>query len=138
MFNQSKAFAVGLLVAVFVAGLALGVAGDHWFFTHRPPPPRRDTRLGYVERLARDLQLTDVQRDSVSAIIRRYDPQMRAIFASVRPQMDSLRGQLANDIRAQLTPEQQVIHQRLLERDRARFSRRDSADQRRGPNDDDD
>jgi hypothetical protein len=137
MFNQSKAFAVGLLVAVFVAGLALGVASDRWVLARRGPP-RRDARMSYVERLARDLQLTAVQRDSVSAIIRRHDPQMRAIFASVRPQMDSLRGQLANDIRAQLTDEQKAIHQRLLDRDRARFSRRDSADQRRGPNDDDD
>jgi len=137
MFNQSKAFAIGLLVAVFVAGLALGAVGSHWRLAHGGPP-RRDPRMGYVDRLARDLQLTDVQRDSVSAIIRRYDPQMRAIFASVRPQMDSLRGHLANDIRAQLTPQQQAIHQRLLERDRARFSRRDSAVQREERHDDDD
>jgi hypothetical protein len=129
MFNQSKAFAIGLLVAVFVAGFALGVAGDRWM-AQRAEAARRDARGSYAGRLARDLRLSAVQRDSVAAILRRYDPQMRTIFATVRPQMDSLRQQLRNDIRAQLTAEQQATYERLMERDRARYSRRDSAAQR--------
>lgn len=137
MFNTSKAFAIGLLVAVFLAGMALGAAGSHWARA-RSAPPRRDPRVTYVDRLARDLQLSPVQRDSIAAILRRYDPQMRALFAGVRPQMDSLRAQLRTDIRAQLTLEQQANYQRLMERDRARFSRRDSAAQRGERHDDDD
>ena len=139
MFNQSKAFAIGLLVAVFVVGIAMGAAGAHWSFAHRAPPPRGGGPRGggVAERLARDLQLTVAQRDSVSAVLRRYDPQMGAIFASVRPQLDSLRGQLRADIRAQLTPQQQVSYDSLMERDRARFSRRDSTPQRDQRHDDD-
>ena len=137
MFNASKAFAIGLLVAVFVAGLALGVAGDRWM-AQRAMAARRDARGGYADRLARDLRLSTVQRDSVAAVLRRYDPQMRALFASVRPQMDSLRAHLRGDIRTQLTTQQAVAYDSLTERERARFSRRDSATQRTERRNDDD
>ena len=70
-------------------------------------------------------------------ILRRYDPQMRAIFTSVQPQMDSLRERLRADIRAQLTPEQRTTYQQLIERERVRFARRDSASQRGDRHNDD-
>jgi len=135
MFNQSKAFAIGLLLAVFVAGVAAGVTGGRWLVERRGPPQRPNR--SYADRLAQQLQLSTAQRDSVVAILRRYDPQMRAIFASVQPQMDSLRERLRGEIRAQLTPEQQGSYQKLIERDRARFARRDSASQRGDRHDDD-
>jgi hypothetical protein len=125
MFNQSKAFAIGLLVAVFVAGIALGAVGTRWAVGRRGPPPR--PRMGYVDRLAQQLQLTPVQRDSVATILQRFDPQMRAIFTRVQPQMDSLRQELRNAIKAQLTAPQQTTYQQLLDRERERFARRDSA-----------
>jgi hypothetical protein len=135
MFNQSKAFAVGLLVAVLVAGIALGAVGTHWAAgRHAPPRPR----VGYADRLAQQLQLTLVQRDSVAAILQRFDPQMRAIFTQVRPQMDSLRQELRNAIKAQLTAPQQTTYQQLIERERERFARRDSATQSPPRHDDDD
>jgi len=133
MFNQSKAFAIGLLVACLVAGIALGVAGSGWMSAHRSPRPNR----GYADRLADQLQLSTAQRDSVVSILRRYDPQMRAIFATVEPQMDSLRERLRVDIRAQLTAQQQTAYQQLIERDRARFAHRDSASQRGDRHNDD-
>ena len=136
MFNQSKAFAIGLLVAVFVAGIALGAVGTRWTAGRRGPPPR--PRVGYADRLAQQLQLTTVQRDSVAAILQRFDPKMRAIFTHVQPQMDSLRQELRNAIKAQLTAQQQTTYQQLIERERERFARRDSAPQGPPPHDDDD
>jgi Heavy-metal resistance len=135
MFNQSKAFAIGLLVAVFVAGIALGATGSRWVIGHRAPPPRPNR--AYADRLAQQLRLDSAQRDSVAGILRRYDPQMRAIFATVQPQMDSLRERLRAEIRTQLTPAQQATYQQLIERDRARFQRRDSASQRGDRHNDD-
>ena len=126
MFNQSKAFAIGLLVAVFVAGIALGTVGARWTSgRHAPPRPRP----GFADRLTQQLQLTPVQHDSVAAILQRFDPQMRAIFTHVQPQMDSLRQELRNAIKAQLTAQQQTTYQQLIERARERFARRDSAPQ---------
>lgn len=135
MFNQSKAFAIGLLVAVFLAGVALGVTGGRWLAESRAPGPRPNR--GFADRLAQELKLTTAQRDSVVIILRRYDPQMRAIFTSVQPQMDSLRERLRAEIRLQLTPAQQTAYQQLIERDRARFARRDSASQQRDRHRDD-
>ena len=129
MFNQSKAFAIGLLVAVFLAGAALGVTGGRWLAEHRSPGPRPNR--SFADRLGQELKLNAAQHDSVVSILRRYDPQMRAIFATVQPQMDSLRERLRADIRAQLTAEQQTAYQQLIERDRARMARRDSASQQR-------
>lgn|SRR5450830_580659 len=136
MFNQSKAFAIGLLVAVFLAGIAAGVTGGRWL-TERRGPPTRPNR-SYADRLAQQLKLADTQRDSVVVILRRYDPQMRAIFTSVQPQMDSLRERLRAEIRAQLTLGQQATYQQLIERERERFARRDSAAQRGNRHNDDD
>jgi len=137
MFNQSKAFAIGLLAAVLVAGIAIGAAGSHWATEHRGPKMRPPPRGGFVERMARDLRLTTAQRDSVSAIFRRYDPQSRAVFARVEPQLDSLRRLLHAEIRAQLTVQQQATYDSLMERVRARMARRDSALQRGERHDDD-
>ena len=135
MFKQSKAFAIGLLVAVFVAGIALGAVGIRWTAgRHAPPRPR----VGYADRLAQQLQLTPVQRDSVAAILQRFDPRMRAIFTRVQPQMDSLRQELRNAIKARLTAPQQTAYQQLIERERERFARRDSASQSPPRRDDDD
>jgi hypothetical protein len=128
MFNQSKFFAIGLLIAVFLAGIGAGASGGRWLAEHHGPPPRPNR--GYADRLAQQLKLSDGQRDSVAAILRRFDPQMRAIFEAARPQMDSLRERLRGEIRAQLTPEQQTAYQQIIDRDRARFQRRDSAAQR--------
>ena len=135
MFKQSKAFAIGLLVTVFVAGIALGAVGIRWTAgRHAPPRPR----VGYADRLAQQLQLTPVQRDSVAAILQRFDPRMRAIFTRVQPQMDSLRQELRNAIKARLTAPQQTAYQQLIERERERFARRDSASQSPPRRDDDD
>lgn len=135
MFKQSKAFAIGLLIAVFLAGIAVGATGGRWLAERRGPPVRPNR--SYADRLAQQFQLSDAQRDSVVVILRRYDPQMRAIFNSSQPQLDSLRERLREEIRAQLTPEQQTTYQQLIERERARFTRRDSASQRGDRHNDD-
>lgn len=135
MFNQSKAFAIGLLVAVLLAGIAIGATGSRWMMGHRALPPRPNR--AYADRLAQQLGLDSAQRDSVAGILRRYDPQMRAIFRTVEPQLDSLRERLRTEIRSQLTPAQQTTYQQLIERERARLARRDSASQRGDRHDDD-
>ncbi len=46
---------------------------------------------------------------------------------TIRPQLDSARARVADDIRAILTPAQREAYQRLLDRDRAERARADSA-----------
>ncbi len=123
MFNKSKAWAVGLLIAVAVAGFAAGAVTDSRLL-HRGRGAD-----GYAGYLTRELQLTAPQRDTVVAIVRRHRSEMRAVYAQIRPQMDSVRARVADDIRRILTPEQQTKYQQLLDRDRAERARADSAAQ---------
>ncbi len=97
-----------LLVAVFLAGLVVGVGGltiaqrsDMHFArsaNHRP---------GYLEFLSHELSLTPAQRDSVRSILERHRPTMDSMRAAVAPPFETLRKQIRSEIRAQLTPEQQ-------------------------------
>ncbi len=120
MFNKSKAWAIGLLIAVAAAGFAAGLAVQSWT-SHRG---RGDGYSGY---LTRELGLTRPQHDSVAAILRRHRPEMHAIFATIRPQIDSARARVNDEIRGVLTKDQQSAYQQLLDRDRAERARADSA-----------
>jgi Spy/CpxP family protein refolding chaperone len=120
MFDKSKAWAVGLLIAVAAAGFAAGLAVQSWA-SHRG---RSDGYSGY---LTRELSLTTAQHDSVVAIVRRHRPEIHAIFMTIRPQIDSARARVSDEIRSILTSKQQADYQQLLDRDRAERARADSA-----------
>ena len=132
LFTRSKTLAVTLLLAVFAAG---GVAG--WALGSRASMPRPGGRGpdAMAAFLTRRLDLSDVQRDSVRAILARHDPEVRAILSVVRPRMDSLRTALHAEIDAQLTPAQRELHARLmaeLEHHRQEREHRDSAKSKEG------
>jgi hypothetical protein len=119
MFDRSRLWAFGLLVAVFAAGLAVGAVvttafkdrGDR----HRPGRPREE--ISYLDRLDRELHLSSEQRDSVAAILRRYDQPMQDLWRAARQRLDSLRVKVRSDIASVLTPGQQeqfrLMNQRM-------------------------
>jgi hypothetical protein len=120
MFNKSKVWAVGLLIAVAAAGFAAGFAAHGW-------SARRGRGDGYSGFLTRELGLTAAQHDSIAAILRRHRPEMHAIFMTIRPQIDSSRARVNDEIRGVLTQEQRSAYQKLLDRDRVERARADSA-----------
>ena len=133
LFTRSKALAITLLVAVFMAG---GVAG--WAFGSRSSMPRPGGRGpdAMAAFLTRRLSLSDAQRDSVRAIFARHDPEMGAILSVVRPRMDSMRQALHAEIAAQLTPAQRERYARLmaeLTHHRQGRGHRDTTSPREGP-----
>jgi Spy/CpxP family protein refolding chaperone len=119
MVSKSRVTAVGLLVAVAVAGFAAGFATSSWAGGKRNGRERQ----GWSSHLTRELGLTPQQSDSVKAILRRRRPEMRAVFETVRPRMDSVRQHINAEIRAVLTPEQRGAFEAMLERERARVER---------------
>ncbi len=124
MFNKSKAWAISLLVAVAVVGLVAGAAIDRWSDGRRGGRGGHETYSGY---LTHQLQLSAAQHDSVVAILRRHQPELHALFQTIRPQVDSARARVADEIRGILTPAQREAYQRLLDHDRAERARADSA-----------
>lgn len=119
MFDRSRLWALALLVAVFAAGAAVGgalsLALRDRAARHRPERPRQES--SYLDRLDRELHLTAGQRDSVAAILRRYDQPMQELWRTARQRLDSLRVKVRADIGAVLSREQQeqfrLMNQRM-------------------------
>jgi Spy/CpxP family protein refolding chaperone len=132
--QRSKWLALLFILGAFVAGAAVGVAGDRVLEHGRPP------RRG-LDRMARELDLTPAQRASFDTILENRRKQMRERFAPIRPQMDSLTAldQLSRDsthekLRRVLTPEQRVKFDRMHEEAKKRGAdARRRFDMDRGP-----
>lgn len=128
MLNRSKLAAVTLLAAVFLAGGLAGWGGhaaaernDHG------DGPRRRGPDAVVAYLAKELDLTSVQRDSVRAIIARHRPETDSLWAQVRPRFDAIKARMRSEIDALLTPEQRARHQQLIDKaEHHRMEREDS------------
>jgi Spy/CpxP family protein refolding chaperone len=126
--TKSTRTATLLLLAAFVLGALAGGAALALY--GRPPgmgPGHSPGSSGYLSRLSKDLELTPVQRDSVGAILERYEPRMDSIWQDIRPRFETVRGELRSDIKAQLTPDQQRRYAELLERRDAMRRTKDSS-----------
>ena len=125
MFSRSKAWALGLLITTFLAGLLAGAGTQRVLDARERRDGRRGPRIGYVERLSAELALSTGQQDTVRAIVERTRPAMDALWRTVRPTYDSLRTAMQAEIRGVLTPEQQARFGQLIEESerRERFRR---------------
>ena len=121
MFNRSKLWATGLLVAMFVTGAAVGGwmsqawegNGDSAGDTGRDGTNRE--RPSYVERLTTHLELTENQQVEVEAILARRESDMAELWRDVRPKFDALRDTIRTKIMDVLTEEQQQKYRELLD-----------------------
>lgn len=105
-----------LLLVAFLAGAAVGVAGLTMAV--------RSGKAGFVWRgmgrgqggpgggpaawIAKELNVSAEQRDSISAIFKRGAAAMDTIFETIRPAVETRRQQSRTEVRAILTPPQQV------------------------------
>ena len=119
MLNRSKLAAVGLLAAVFVAGGLAGWGGREAAERDGRGPHRGPDAL--VAYLSRELDLSSAQRDSVRAIFARHRPETDSLW-----RFDSIKTRMRAEIDAQLTPEQRIRHQQLI--DQAEHHRREQED----------
>ncbi len=107
--------AVILLAAVFLAGAVVGGAVVEWH------PWDRDhgrNANGFVAHLTEELDLTQVQQDSISAVLERWRPQMDSAWAEVRPRIETVRAKIRSDIAAQLTDAQRAQFDEMNKRHR--------------------
>jgi Spy/CpxP family protein refolding chaperone len=124
MMTGKQFGAAALLVATFAVGVVTGKVSDRWGEPDRAPRAERRAprqsgngeRRDFVSRLQRELDLTPAQRDSVKAIVKKWDPAMRSVWDGMRPKFDSLRALVHADIAQVLTDEQNVAFQRWIAR----------------------
>jgi len=124
MLPTSKIQALGLLAAVAALGFAAGAFTRTGSATAAPIDWRE--RCSYSGMLHDRLGLTDIQRDSLRALMRSQRPAMRALMAPMQPQVDSMRNNMRVEIRALLTPEQRVRYDSMIAREREDRNRGDS------------
>lgn len=127
MKTGPKLWAIGLLLGVFGLGTAFGGAvSAAW---SDDSDTRREGREQYSDMMARELGLTDSQKDSVAAILEISRPEMCAIWQEYRPRFDTLRGNIRSQIEELLNEEQRTLHQQLIERrDSIRTARQSAVD----------
>jgi Spy/CpxP family protein refolding chaperone len=126
MVTTKQIAAAALLVMTFAAGAITGRATSRWGTQDRNRP-RTEGRAdrqpgnrqggrgpsgGFVSSMQKELNLSEQQRDSVQAIVKRYDPKMRSVWDAMRPRFDSLRAQVHTEIMTVLTEEQKVNFQK--------------------------
>jgi hypothetical protein len=102
---------VVVVIVVFIAGLIVGVAGDHFYLLHSGRLSRRATRFSadrMADHLGRELQLNPQQKTQVQQIIERHRAKIDATMASVRPQVRQEVDATNADIDRILTPEQRT------------------------------
>jgi protein CpxP len=97
-----------LLIAVFLAGALVGGV-----VARLRPPMGRDAN-GMLRHMTEELDLTQVQQDSIKAVLDRYRPAMDSAWAEVRPRIETVRARIRSDIAAQLTTEQRGKYEEML------------------------
>jgi Spy/CpxP family protein refolding chaperone len=115
--RRSRGAALLLLTAAFVAGALVG-AGATTLLRAEGGMPERHARgpNAYLALLARELDLSPAQRDSVRAVLERHHPAMDSLWQATRPRLETLRAAIRSEIRTQLTPAQRTKYEQLLER----------------------
>ena len=112
--NRPRAWAVAFLAAVFVAGAAAGWGARRWTADSREPRLRDIEAM--VTHLAKQLDLSPTQQDSVRAVLQRHRAEIDTLWHLVHPRVDSLRATIHGEISAQLTPAQQSRYRDLMAR----------------------
>ena len=135
--NSSRTRAALLLVLVFAAGAAVGVAGDRLNLipavAEATEPGleadrgERRERQTTIERFADNLGLTVEQRFEVEILLDYYRSSAQNLQATVRPQYRALMDSVRTKIEAVLSDEQVEQYRNLLrqDRDRQRVSKDD-------------
>lgn len=98
-----------IVLIIFVSGLAVGGSGAALLFDrfiHRPPVPGPPSPERAANRLARHLELNTEQEVRVGEVFRKHAPQVRAVHAKVKDEMDAILDATVKDIRPILNEKQ--------------------------------
>jgi len=104
-----------LVMAVFVLGLLLGGLSVH-VLGDRVWAGRKPGKMRLVQDLTRELSLSPDQQQQVVSILEETNARYQPIFEQIRPQLQQVREEGRNRIRAILTQEQRPRFEEFLRR----------------------
>jgi hypothetical protein len=97
------------VIAIFIGGLLVGIAGDRFYLYHRGPrrpmSPQSMTRR-IVDHLDRDLHFSAQQKADVQRIIDQHHARIDTVMAEVQPQVRTELDAANAEIEKILTPDQ--------------------------------
>jgi hypothetical protein len=102
--------ALAILAVVFVIGILTGVAIEK---ARRPCPPEAPPRDELPMEMRRELGLTPEQEHRIEKILKDNAGRTREVMDRIMPQLQALKDTIRADVRAELTPAQQEIFDRL-------------------------
>lgn len=120
MNGISKPKAVLYLAAIFVAGLLTGAVGGYSTGKrsfYRPPPPEKKMAAHILEKLRRELDLTDEQTRQAEPLVIQCSERLRAIHEGATEEVLEVLNQTDRKLEEFLTPEQK---QRLAQMQKQR------------------
>ena len=131
MSSNTRTAAVAVVVVAFLAGILVGVAGDHLYLIRSGRLSPRHGRFAadrMTDRLTHELDLSPQQKTQVQQIIERHRAKIDATMANVRPQVRQEVEATNAEIETVLTPEQKTkfadLRMRIGARRRDRVSSR--------------
>ena len=129
--NGIKGKATGLVIVVFLLGIALGALGMYYWGGHvSASRAHRFDRGKLLEDMTREVGLTPDQKTQLEVIIEDTRSKFQAIDDQTRPQYDQVRQQARDRIRAFLTPEQRPKFEEFVRRLDEERKKRDQERQR--------
>lgn len=116
--NRTSRKAAVLILLVFLLGIGIGAMGMYVAQgrVRAVGRPRGDMRTRVMERLTTELGLSPAQQKQLEGILVDIQSRHDALNKQIAPQMDQLRQQGRDEIRAILTPEQKTKYEEYLRR----------------------
>jgi hypothetical protein len=127
--SNTRTAAIAVVVVAFVAGILVGVAGDHLYLIRSG---RLSPRHGHfaadrmTDRLTHELDLSPQQKTQVQQIIERHHAKIDATMAAVRPQVRQELDATNAEIEKVLNPEQKKKFAKLRMKINARHRDRNA------------
>ena len=110
-----------MVIAAFVGGVFVGIAGDHFYLFHRRRPPfGQFVTRRIVEHLDRELNLTSQQKAAVEHIIDQHHTRIDALMSGIQPQVRAEIDAANAEIDKILTPQQRDQFNKMRMRIRGR------------------
>lgn len=107
---------------IFVAGAVTGALTTRLKSSGSHPPQRgnfgshRSQRGELMERMQRELQLSQEQRQNIEQILRESREKVKQLCDSIAPHVSEEHSKVRERIRAELTPEQREKYEQLFKR----------------------
>ena len=114
--SNAKMIATVVVIVAFIAGLLVGAVADRiWLFRHGGPRGGHTDFMAarIVDRLSKDLSLTDQQKQQVTTIVTNHGRRISTIMSTVRPQVRQEIDAANKEISALLTPQQRDKFEKL-------------------------